>query len=242
MKNQLLGTMLALLLVGIIITIPAFAEDNATNGALRKNIKNERGEIREDKKQLNQDKKDLSQDLKNLKLMFARLFNATVTGMNSTSLTVTDNNKTFTILTDATTIFRRHFWGKSSLSEISVNDKVNVWGKYTDDTKTSVQAHMIRDLSIMKRSGTFFGTVNGINGSTITLNTVNRGIQTVTFDSNTKCTQRNAQTMNCTDIQIGQRIRVKGMWDQVNKTITEVPQIKDFSVPVNLTPTPKPTI
>lgn len=241
MKNQLLGTILTLLLVGT-ITVPVLAEDNATTGALRKNIRSDRVQVRGEEKQLKQDKKDLFQDLKNLKLMFGRLLNATVTNISGNSLTVTNNSKTYTILTDATTIFRRHFWGKSSLSEISVNDKINVWGKYTDDTKTSIQAHMIRDLSIMKRSGTFFGTVGSMNSPTIVLNTVNRGAQTVTIDSGTKCVERNMQTMNCFDIQVGQKIRVKGMWDQVNKAITEVTQIKDFTVPVKVTPTPKPTI
>jgi hypothetical protein len=39
------------------------------------------------------------------------------------------------------------------------------------------------------------------------------------------------------DIQIGHRIRVKGIWDITNKTISEVTQIKDFSIPAKPSPT-----
>lgn len=237
MKNKILAVVLTLSIAGI-MTIPVFADNNATPGGMRNAIRNEKTQVRNE---VRQEKQGLLQNIQNLKLMFGRLFNATVTVISGNTLSVTANGKSYTILTDVTTIFRRHFWGKSSLSEIMVNDKLNIWGKYTDDTKTIIQAHMIRDISVMKRFGAFLGTISTVNGSVITLNTVNRGTQTVTYDSNTKCVQRNMQSMNCTDIKVGQRIRVKGMWDETNKTITEVSQIKDFSVPVQPSVTSSPT-
>lgn len=238
MKNKILTVAIILIVAGS-MSITVFAENDATPGGLRNAIRNDRSQFRNE---VRQERHGLIQNIQNLKLMFGRLFNATVTGISGSTITVTDNGKIYTVLTDSSTIFRRHFWGKSSLSEIKMNDKVNVWGKYTDSTKTSIQAHMIRDLSIMKRFGVFFGTINTVNGSTITLNTLNRGAQTVSYDSNTKCVQRNMQPMNCTDIQAGQKIRVRGMWDAVNKTISEVSQIKNFSVPIHPSVTSSPTL
>jgi len=39
------------------------------------------------------------------------------------------------------------------------------------------------------------------------------------------------------DIEVGHRVRVKGIWDLTNKTISEVTQIKDFSIPIQPSPT-----
>ncbi len=246
MSTKLIAIFLTIFAVGIVV-IPVFADNEASKGGLGvfwNDIRNGKQHIRNEIRQNNQNNKEenkgLFQQLKNLRLMFGRLFNATVTGISGTSLTVSDNGKTYTILTDSSTIFRRHFWGKSSISDISVNDHVNVWGKYTDDTKTTIQAHMIRDLSILKRFGVFFGKVTAVNGLTLTLDTVRWGTESATFDSNTKCVQRNEQTMDCSDIKTGERIRVKGTWDEVNKTITGITEIKDFSVPV-ISPTPTVT-
>ena len=49
------------------------------------------------------------------------------------------------------TQLRRHFGGKSSLSESSVGDEVNVIGRYTDETKSTIEAALIRNKSIQKR-------------------------------------------------------------------------------------------
>ena len=160
-----------------------------------------------------------------------------VTAISGTTLTVTKGGVIYTVSTDSNTIFRRRFGGKSQLSEISANDTVNVLGKWQNEEKTQILATHIRDLSIQKRHATFFGTVRTKTDTSLVLTTVNRGEQTVIIDSSKKLVNRKMEEIKMADIQIGHRIRVKGIWDITNKTISEVTQIKDFSIPAKPSPT-----
>jgi hypothetical protein len=164
-----------------------------------------------------------------------------VTAKSGTTLTVAKDGKDYTVLTDANTHFRRLFWGKGSIDEVSVNDLVNVHGKWTDDTKTTVQTVLVRDISIQKRFGVFFGTVQSLTSNGFVLQTVERGTQTVTVSSSTKFVNRKGEAVTQSDILPGQRIRVRGIWDRANSTITEVVGVKDFSIPVQPVATPTPT-
>lgn len=159
-----------------------------------------------------------------------------VTVISGSTLTVTKEGVTYTVNTDDKTIFRRRFGGKSSFDEISVNDTVNVLGKWQNEEKTQILATHIRDLSIQKRHVTFFGTVRTETATTLILTTVNRGEQTVTISALTKLVNRKMEEIKMSDIQIGHRIRVKGIWDLTNKQVSEVTQIKDFSIPVKPSP------
>lgn len=158
----------------------------------------------------------------------------TVTAVSGATLTVTKDSTTYTVSTDSNTIFRRRFGGKSSIDEISVNNTVNVLGKWQNEEKTQILATHIRDLSIQKRHATFFGTVKTKTETSLVLTTVNRGEQTVTIGTSTKLVNRKMEEIKMEDIQIGHKIRVKGIWDLTNKTISEVTQIKDFTIPKNI--------
>jgi hypothetical protein len=83
----------------------------------------------------------------------------------------------------------------------------------------------------MKRHGVFFGTVKSKSDTGFVLTTANRGDQIVSFDSKTAFVNRKQQTMVYGDMKTGDKIRVKGVWDKSLNTITEVDQIKDFSLP-----------
>ncbi len=144
----------------------------------------------------------------------------TLTAKNGTSLTVTKDSTTYSVTTDANTQLRRRFWGKATLDEMNPGDSVNVIGKWTDDTKTTVLAKLVRDLSIQKRYGVFFGTITAVSGNTWTLNSVNRGVQTVTVSASTK------------KVNVNDRVRIRGLWDSKLNTITEVTAVKDYSLPV----------
>ncbi len=193
--------------------------------------------IREERADVRQDLREIKKDVKGRGI---KIVDGVVTAKGSSSLTVTKDGKTFTVNVDSNTRFRRHFWGKSSFAEIAVNDHVNVWGKFTDDARTTILATMIRDLSIQKRRGTFFGTISSKGVTTFVMHTLNRGDQTVTVGSTTKLVKRNQTTMTFADLKVNDRVRVKGVWDKTNSTITEVTQIKDFSQPFHPTPTPTP--
>jgi hypothetical protein len=71
------------------------------------------------------------------------------------------------------------------------------------------------------------------------MTTVGRGNQTVTVSGNTRFIDRTGMGIGQNVILVGHRVRVMGLWDSKNNTITEVSQVKDFDLPAKSTPTPK---
>ena len=204
----------------------------------RNEIKNEIKEVRDENKD---ERKNLLDNLKDkingIKDSLAKIIGAEVTVNSGTTLTVTKDGKIYTVNTDANTVFKRRYWGNAKLSEMPIGDKVNVWGKFTDTTQTTVDAKMIRDVSIMKRFGVLVGTVKTVTGNTLTIDTVNRGTQSATVSSLTKFVNRKEVLINQSDIVVGHKIRVKGMWNEASSMITEVTHVKDFTLPVKSTST-----
>lgn len=172
----------------------------------------------------------------------AVLGNASLTAKNGTTLTVTKDGKTYTVQTDGNTQLRRRFWGKSSLDEMQIGDMLNITGTWTDDAQTTIKAKLVRDVSIQKRFGVFIGNVTSTSSTGFVMNTVNRGMQTVTVGSTTKYIGRNQQAINFSDIATGHRVRVRGLWDNKSNTITDVSQVKDYNLPPKVTSTPTPTL
>ena len=171
---------------------------------------------------------------------WAAIGSGDLTTKDGTTLTVTKDGKTYTIHTDDKTVFRRKFWGKSSLDELNIGDRLNVIGIWEDEAKTTVKARFIRDVSIQKRHGVFFGTVKSTSGTGFVMDSVARGTQTVTVGVTTKYVNRRGQTITLADILVGHKVRVRGLWDSHNSTITEVTHVKDFSLPTRPTPSPSP--
>lgn len=163
----------------------------------------------------------------------------TITSLSSSQFTLAVkkaemNGKSVVVnVTNETKILRR-FGGKSILAEFGVNDEIQVVGKWTDDIKTALDAMVIRNLSLQKRFGAFVGTISSIGTNSLVLNTIQRGSQTVTISANTKLVGRRKQTIAFSDLVVGNRIGVKGLWDKKNNTITEVVQVKNFSLPIKL--------
>lgn len=163
-----------------------------------------------------------------------------VTAINGAALTVEKDGKSYTVTTTDKTQFRRRFWGKGSLSEIAVGHTVNVIGKWTDDAKTTVEARLVRDVSIQKRHGVFFGKVESLTSDGWVMTTISdkRENQTVKVSSSTKFVNRKEEAITQADVKVGQRVRVRGLWDRLNNTVTEVTHVKDFDLPAKVTPTP----
>lgn len=167
-----------------------------------------------------------------------------VTAKSGTTLTVEKDGKSYTVLTDDKTQFRRRFWGKGSLDEILVGHQVNVIGVWTDDAKTTIQAKLVRDVSVQKRFGVFFGTVKSLTANGWVMSTVSekRTDQTVTVSASTKFVNRKEETITQADVAVGHRVRVKGLWDSAANTVTEVTHVKDFNLPLRVaSPTPEAT-
>jgi hypothetical protein len=198
---------------------------------LKTNIKEDRVTIRQERKDIKQDVKTIKQDIKEKVTSEGKIVNGKVTAKTTTSLTISNDNKTINVTIDSNTKFIRHYYGKSSIAEISVGDNVNVWGVFTDANKITLQAKVIRDLSVMKRHGVFFGDVTSKGDNQLIMKSVNRGNQTVTITSSTKLINRTGQKITFSDIQVGDRVRINGMWDKNGNTVTETQEAKDFTLP-----------
>lgn len=185
----------------------------------------------------------LLKNLGKLELIFTnkrgQLDNVKVTAKDAASITVDNGGVSVKVDIQANTHFRRKFWGASSLAEISVGDSVDVVGRWTSEDKTEIKAVLIRDLSVRKRFGVFFGTVKTITDTGFVMTTIQRGEETVTLDS-AKLIDRTGKTITAADIQVGQKVRVRGTWDSANFTITGVSEVKDFSLPPFASTSPTP--
>lgn len=153
-------------------------------------------------------------------------------------LTVSKGDKTYTVKVMAKTVLLRKFGGKSDLTEFSVGDILSVRGKWTDEAKTILEARVIRDLSIQKRKGTFWGTIKSKGDNLFVLSSANRGDQTVYLAGDTKIVNRKQETIIFAELLIGHRVRVSGLWDNKLNKITEVTKIKNWSIPAKAMPTP----
>jgi len=192
------------------------------------------------KKEIREQNKGLLQEIRNQvreKLQVLR-FNARLTGkinkIGENYVEVFDNSdgKVYQVNITEKTQLRRRFWGKSSLSEFSVDDKVNVIGRFVDESKTTIEAVLIRNHSIQRRWGVFFGEILSKEGSNLRIKTVNRGELNVYIVTTTKLFNRKGESITLNDIQLGHRVRIKGIWNKELKEIKETEEVKDFSSPV----------
>lgn len=167
----------------------------------------------------------------------AAIIQGTLSAKAGTTLTVTKDKNTYTVLTDAKTQLRRKFWGKVTLEEMQVGDLVNVHGRWADEAQTTIQAVLVRDMSIQKRFGVFFGTVTAVSSNGWVMETIKRENQTVTVSDNTRIVNRRGEKIAQSDVAVGHRVRVKGLWDSKANTITETTHVKDFTLPIIPTPT-----
>ncbi len=221
MKKRIIFT----LVIGMILIIGSNTFSFAKEG---RDLNKEREEIRGNIKERVATRADNLKNFKGLKLVIS---NGTITAINGTTLTVEKDGKTYSVLTVDKTQLRRKFWGESTISEMSVGDKVNVRGTWEDDGQTQVKALLIRDLSIKMRHGVFFGTVKSTNESGLVIDSAKRGTLSVTISGSTKYMNRKEENILLSDIKTGHRIRARGLWNSQKSTLTEVEAIKDFSLP-----------
>ncbi len=259
-QNIYKGIAASLVLVGL-LAMPVYAEATAgaagaaggAPGAVSTKIETKKEEMKEkiaDKKAL-------------LKTKFGRsaIGSGVLKSVSGTTLTLEKDGKTYTVLTGTfdtcTTKFLRRFWGTSAISEMTVGDKLNVVGKWQDEAKTTIEACNIRNVSIQKRFAVFMGIVKSVsaNGFVMSTNSAKRTDQTVALSTKGKVTDRKEATLALSQVVVGHKVRVKGMWDNTANTVV-ADAIKDFSLPVltkvsptggvtptvTVLPTVKPTI
>ncbi len=157
----------------------------------------------------------------------------TVSTIGITNLIV--NGTTVNITTN--TILIRRFGARAPLTEFTVGDEVQVYGKWTDTNKTAINARVVRDLSIQKRHGTFVGTVQSLSATGFVLTPVSRPAQTVTVSSTTKYVERKNILIAFSSLAVGHKVMVSGLWDTKTNTVTGANLVKDYSLPALTTPT-----
>ncbi|KKP67710.1 MAG: hypothetical protein UR68_C0028G0034 [Candidatus Roizmanbacteria bacterium GW2011_GWA2_35_19] len=218
-------------------TLEEGKEASVSPREIRKEV---RKEVKEAVKEKNEGFMERVRNLVKKNLRFEARIGGKITAIETSAITVNNEDGDFKVnVTEKTKLVRR-FGGKSELSEFSVGDEVNVIGKYTDDSKSTIDAILIRNKSVQKRWGAFIGEVTALNTDNFVMKTVNRGEQTVYF-AGAEFVNREEKAIVYSDIKVGERVRVKGMWDRELNKLTEVDQVKNFSNPVKPTQSPKPT-
>lgn len=238
--------------IGFSFTFPVYASNSFENRGqssarveLRQEIKASKSafkqEIKVDVKSFRDDLKEkIASRVAGMKKFFggfANIKKGKVTTKTDTSLTVESDGKIYTVDFSINTKLRRKYFGVAPYGEIQAGDFVNVIGKWKNEEHTAIDALLIRDLSIMKRFGVFVGILKSLSGNTWMLDSVNRGTQTVTVSSGTKFYNRKNETITQSQVQVNDKIRVKGLWDKANSTITEVVHVKDYNIPLRIQPT-----
>jgi len=210
---------------------------NEIRKTIRETVKEEKKEgsnpagIKEDVKEIRMGLLDKIKNFMKKNLKFEARVKGKITVVGSNNFSLNGDDGTFQVNINDKTKFLRKFGGKSSLSEYSVGDEVIVFGKFTDDTKLIIDAKTVKNNSIQKRFGAFFGKITVKNIDNFIMETAERGTQTVYFGT-AKIVNRKETNITLSDIKVGDRVRVKGVWDKTLSKIAEVIQIKDFSIPV----------
>lgn len=243
-ENNMKKTMVSIFVFTVLLfALPGISSVQAET------LREARKDVMEAKKNLIEERKDFREDVRErvaskvaaVKAMFkARIAfgSGKLTAISGTTLTVEKDGKTYTVLTGTfdkcSTQFRRRFWGSSAISEFTVGDSVNVAGRFQNEEKTIIEACVVRDVSIQKRFGVFVGEVTSLlsNGWVMTTVGEKRANQTVTVTSSTKYTDRKGEASTQAEVKVGNRVRVKGLWNRVNNTVTEVIQVKNYSLPL----------
>ena len=240
MKKILLSLIIITTVLAITPSVFAFREtvkegkkDSLSPAAIREEV---RGNIKEDVKERKEGLLDKVKDFMKKNLRFEARVKGKITAIENNNFSLTGDDGTFQINVTGKTQLLMKFGGKSNLSEYSVGNEVMVIGKFTDETKTTIDAKVIRNLSIQKRRGAFFGKVTAVNNDNFVMTTIERGTQIVYFGT-AKFVNRKEINIAYGDVKVGDRVRVKGVWDKTLNKINEVTQVKDFSIPV-VVPTP----
>jgi hypothetical protein len=143
-------------------------------------------------------------------------------------------------VTDKTKILRR-IGGKASLSELKIGDIVSGRGVWEDDARAILDTRVLRDLSVEKRQGTFWGLVKSLGNDSLVFEVKNKGEIKVYVGSSTKIVDRQGKEIRFSDLKVNHRIRVTGLWDNSLKQVEAVKLIKDWSTGA-IVQSPTPTL
>lgn len=152
------------------------------------------------------------------------LITGTLTALSGTAapatLTVTAGATTYTVEVSVTTVIVRRFQAVSNLTEMLINDTLEVRGTMSNDTTNTITATKIRDISVQRMGGTFNGNIvkTSCTSSTFTFKPKDRAEQTVYLGTATKII-RGGEKVTCADLANGEMATVIGLWRPATKRI-----------------------
>ena len=129
--------------------------------------------------------------------------------------------KEVTMIVDSNTKFVRKYWGKSSLEEVTIGDKLDVRVKTNEDG--TVTATLIKDDTLQWTWKVHNGAIDGLDltAKTFTLKQKNGKSVTVKVDVKTKIFVPNAASTSTFDgLQNGQVAHIRGIINNKTKVIT----------------------
>lgn len=174
----------------------------------------------------------------------------TLTAMSSTTapatLSLQVDTTTYTVTIGTTTDMVRKFNGDSSLIEFALGDTLQVEGTLTG---TTIAATEIKDISIQRRGGSFWGSIISIDttAQTFVLDPTSPGRnlvnQTITVNSATKVFQGNREG-TFADLAVGMRVKVIGLWRKsahtvvADRVLIQLTEVKGTVKAIDSTSTP----
>jgi len=130
--------------------------------------------------------------------------------------------KEVTMIVDSNTKFVRKYWGKSSLEELTVGDKLDVRVKTNEDG--TVTATLVKDDTLHWTWKVHNGAIENLDltAKTFTLKQNNKKTVTVKIDAKTKILVPPYSSTSTTfaDLQNGQIAHVRGIINNKTKVIT----------------------
>lgn len=125
-------------------------------------------------------------------------------------------------ITDKTILVRR-FWGKALLGEFSEGDKVIIIGRLDDNTghltANVIKNNSIQRLGVVKQIGKVLSVDNNTSQIEAEL-LLSKKKYTIKLDADTKMLKRGGETINISDIKVGDKIRTRGTLNRLQKKVT----------------------
>ena len=153
-----------------------------------------------------------------------------VTAISSDGFTFkAENGSVYTVKVANAKLFRLSVDGNNAiqLSGLQLNDKVVVRGSITDST---LDAKVVYAMPAHTHPAMGRGTVTAINGNQFTVQVDNHGIisdVTVDTNANTVFTQNGNASASMADVQVGSKVKVKGLWNELLNVLNAI-RIKLF--------------
>lgn len=142
--------------------------------------------------------------------------NGSVAAIQDNSFTVNSWGGVWTVNTGSAKLLRR-FGGSSMLSEFAAGDFVMVTGKVNQSPWT-IDASIVRNVSIQARNAAFSGTVSNVNGNSFAFTTKARGNVNVTLNTDAKIVV-NGQSGSVSGIANSMIGTISGVWDRSRSTV-----------------------